>query len=194
MGILKNILALLGLVVVVVVIGGYVKFGGVISKVKQLDSEAIPTYVKMFNTVLETGDAAKGMMLKFKVNDDVSNDDVAESIKALAEEYNMRATGDTKMFTKEDAKPTEVKHARIISVCSLPTAKQFLNYSPEFGGFMPCRIMLIEYGNGDRFLYTMDLTLAIHGGKTLPPEMLELATHVKDAMDNMPRRAAMGDF
>lgn len=194
MGILKNLLALLGLVVVIVVIGGYVKFGGMISKVKELDPGAIPAYVKMFETVLETGDTAKAMIIKFKVNEDVSNDDVAESIKALAEEYNMVATGDTKMFTKEDAKPTEVKHARILSVCSLPTAKQFLNFSPEFGGFMPCRIILIEYGNGDRFLYTMDLNLAIHGGKTLPPEMLELATHVKDAMYNIPSRAAKGDF
>ena len=106
----------------------------------------------------------------------------------------MRVTGDIKMFTKEDAKPDEVKHARIFSVCSLRIAKIFLNHSRYFGGFMPCRIMLVEYGNGDRYLITMDLTLAIHGGYTLPPEMLKEAQFVEKAMTEIPSRAAKGDF
>ncbi len=194
MGLLKNLLALLGLVVVVVVIGGYVKFSDKIAQVKALDSEAISTYMKMFDTVLETGDAAKGMVLKFKVNDGVENADVVESIKALAEEYNMRITGDTKMYTVPDAKGNEVKSVRNISMCSLDISKKFLDFSREFGGFMPCRIMLIESGNGERYLYTLDLTLAIHGGRPLPAEMLILATSVQKAMENIPARAAKGDF
>jgi hypothetical protein len=54
--------------------------------------------------------------------------------------------------------------------------------------------MLVEYGNGDRYLITMDLTLAIHGGFPLKPEMLELATKVQKAMTEIPARAAEGDF
>lgn len=165
-----------------------------ISQISKLDDGAIPAYKNMFFNVLETGDPAQAMMIEFKVNEDVTNDDVAESINALAEEYNMRITGDVKMFTKEDAKPDEVKHARIFSLCSLHIAKIFLNHSRYFGGFMPCRIMLVEYGNGDRFLITMDLTLAIHGGYTLDKEMLELATKVKTAMTEIPQKAANGDF
>jgi uncharacterized protein (DUF302 family) len=194
MGFLKNILAALGLVVVVAVFIGYSKFGGMISQVKQLDSQAIPTYMAMFTKVLETGDAAKGMVLHYKVNEDVASEDVVESIKALAEEYNMRVTGDTKMFTMDDATGTEVKSVRNISMCSLPIAKKFISYSHDFGGFMPCRIMLIELANGERYLYTMDLTLAIHGGRPLSAEMLKLATHVQTAMLQIPQRAAKGDF
>jgi len=188
---LKNLLALIGAITLVVAVGGYAKFG---SKVAALDSQAIPTYIDMFEKVLETGDAAKGMVLKWKVNDDVENADVVESINALAEEYNMRVTGDTKMFTIEDAKGDEVKYVENISMCSLSIAKKFLGHSHEFGGFMPCRIMLIELANGERWLYTMDLSLAIHGGHPLPPEMLELATHVQTAMMEIPARAAEGDF
>jgi uncharacterized protein (DUF302 family) len=106
----------------------------------------------------------------------------------------MRVTGYVKMFTKEDAKPNEVKEARIWSLCSLHIAKVFLNHSRFFGGFMPCRIMLVEYGNGERHLVTMDLELAIHGGAPLPQEMLELAKKVQIAMDAIPSRAANGDF
>jgi len=187
----KNILALIGALVIVAGIGGYVKMG---SKVMGLDDGALPAYMAMFDKVLETGDPANAMMKEFKVEDDVTNDDVGESVHALAEEYNMRITGDIKMFTKDDAKPNEVKHARIFSLCSLHIAKVFLNHSRYFGGFMPCRIMLVEYGNGERYLVTMDLELAIHGGEPLGKEMLELATKVQVAMTEIPARAAKGDF
>ena len=190
----KNLLALIGALVLVVAIGGYAKFGGMISKAQSLDAGAMPAYMNMFTQVLESGDPAKAMMKEFEVQEDVENADVIESIKALAEEYNMRVVGDTKMFNIPDAKPEQVKFVENVSLCSLYIAKKFLNHSRYFGGFMPCRIMLVEYGNGKRYLRTMDLQLAIHGGFPLPPEMLELATKVKTAMDEIPARAAKGDF
>ena len=165
-----------------------------VSGTMKLEDGALGAYMKMFQGVTEHGDPAKAMMVEFQVEDDVENDDVAESIHALAEEYNMRITGDIKMFTKDDAKPDEVKHARIFSLCSLHIAKVFLNHSRYFGGFMPCRIMLVEYGDGRRYLITMDLTLAIYGGFPLPPEMKKLAQEVEKAMVEIPKRAAQGDF
>ena len=160
----------------------------------KLDDGAMKAYDDMFTSVVENGDPAKAMMKEYKVEEDVSNEDVIESIKALAEEYNMRIVGDTKMFNIPDAKDDEVKFVENVSLCSLHIAKKFLNHSRYFGGFMPCRIMLVEYGNGERYLITMDLTLAIHGGYPLPKEMLELATKVSIAMDEIPSRAAKGDF
>ncbi len=160
----------------------------------KLDDGAMEAYDDMFSKVVEDGDPAKAMMKEFKVAEDVSGDDVKESITALAEEYNMRLTGYVKMFTKKDAKPNEVKEARIYSLCSLYIAKVFLNHSRYFGGFMPCRIMYVQYGNGDAYLITMNLRLAIHGGYPLPPKMLDLATKVDKAMTEIPQRAASGDF
>ncbi len=160
----------------------------------KLDDGAMEAYDKLFSNVAEYGDPAKAMMKEFKVSEDVSGDDVKESITALTEEYNMRLTGYVKMFTKEDAKPDEVKEARIYSLCSLPIAHVFLNHSRYFGGFMPCRIMYVQYGNGDAYLITMDLTLAIHGGFPLDGEMLKLANKVDTAMTEIPARAAEGDF
>jgi len=190
----KNILAAIGVIAIVAVIGAYTKFGGMYSQIQQLDEDAIPTYMEMFTKVLDSGNAATGMVNDYKINDDVSNEDAAESVKALAEEFNMRVTGETKMFTLEDAKGSEIKHARIISLCSLNIAKQFLNFSRPFGAFMPCRIVLIERADGDRRLYTMNLDLVIHGGHPLPPEMLKQAEAVRTAMTEIPSRAAEGDF
>jgi len=189
--VIKNLLALIGALVLVVMVGAYVVMG---PKVGKLDSGAMPAFMDMFEKVLKDGDPAKAMMKEYKIQEDVANEDVIESIKALAEEYNMRVVGDTKMFTIADAKPNQVKFVENVSLCSLYIAKKFLNHSRYFGGFMPCRIMLVEYGNGDRYLITMDLTLAIHGGFPLGEEMLELATKVQKAMDEIPARAAEGDF
>jgi len=201
---IKNIFAAFGLILVIAVIILSLKIDDLDKEYKiseryniiekKMDKQAIGAYTEMFFTILKTGDASKAMVLKYKVNDDVTNDDVQESIQALSEEHNMILTSVVKMFTKKDAKDNEVKHARIFSVCSLTIAKKFLNYSPEFGGFMPCRIMLIEYGNGDRYLYSMDLKLMIHGGFTLPEEMYKLASTVDKAMRDIPARAAEGDF
>jgi uncharacterized protein (DUF302 family) len=160
----------------------------------KLDPGAMPAYDDMFTKVAKYGDPARAMMKEWKVEEGVSGDDVKESIAALTEEYNMRLTNYVKMYTKEDAKPNEVKEARIWSLCNLTTAKVFLNYSRYYGGFMPCRIMYVEYGNGDAYLISMDMTLAIHGGYPLPPKMLESAEKVKVAMEEIPARAAQGDF
>ncbi len=165
-----------------------------VTKAHTLDDGAMPAYDKMFSTVAEYGDPAKAMMKEWKVKDGIKGDDVKESITVLADEYNMRLTGYVKMYTKEDAAPTEVKEARIWSLCNLQTAKVFLNYSRYYGGFMPCRIMYIEYGNGDAYLISMDMELAIHGGKTLPKDMLEAGLLVKKALEEIPARAAKGDF
>jgi len=189
--VIKNILALIGALVLIVMIGAYMTMS---PKMAKLDSGAMPAFMDMFEKVLKDGDPAKAMMKEYKIDEDVSNEDVVESIKALAEEYNMRVVGDTKMFNIPDAKPDQVKFVENVSLCSLYIAKKFLNHSRYFGGFMPCRIMLVEYGNGDRYLITMDLTLAIHGGYPLPPEMLKLATQVDKAMREIPSRAAEGDF
>ena len=162
--------------------------------VQDLDDGAMEAYDNMFSSVTEYGDPARAMMNEYKVAEDITGDDLKDIIQGLAEEYNMRVTGYVKMFTKEDAKPDEVKEARIWSLCSLHIAKVFLNHSRYYGGFMPCRIMYVQYGNGDAYLVTMDLTLAIHGGFPLPQEMLDMATQVKKTMTEIPARAAEGDF
>ena len=165
-----------------------------VTKAHTLDDGAMPAYDAMFSKVAEYCDPARAMMKEWKVDKNVKGDDVKESITALAEEYNMRLTGYVKMYTKDDAAPTEVKEARIWSLCNLTTAKVFLNYSRYYGGFMPCRIMYIQYGNGDAYLISMDMTLAIYGGHTLPKDMLDSAVLVKKAMEEIPARAAKGDF
>jgi hypothetical protein len=61
---------------------------------------------------------------------------------------------------------------------------------------MPCRVLFVEYGNGDRYLISMDMTLAIYGGtdkKPINPELLADMLNVKKAMEEIPAKAALGE-
>ena len=71
-----------------------------------------------------------------------------------------------------------------------------LDHSRFYGGFMPCRVIYVEYGDGRRYLVSMDMTLAIYGGtdkKAINPELLADMLEVKKAMEEIPAMAASGD-
>jgi len=159
-------------------------------------SETQDAYLDMMSKLEESGDPAQAMMREWKVADDVSEEDVFEALKEYAGEYNMRYVGEKNMFRIKNPKPDEVAHARIGEFCSLTIAKKMLNHSRYYGGFMPCRVIYVEYGNGDRYLISMDMTLAIYGGtdkKPIPKDLFEDMLEVKRAMEEIPAMAASGE-
>ena len=159
-------------------------------------SEAQDAYAEMMGNLSKTGDPAQAMMNEWKVADDVTEEDVFEAMREYAGEYNMRFVGEKNMFRIKDAKPDQVAHARIGEFCSLSIAKKMFDHSRYYGGFMPCRVVYVEYGNGDRYLISMDMTLALYGGtdkKPIDPELMEDMLAVKEAMEEIPRMAASGE-
>jgi len=159
-------------------------------------SETQDAYAEMMANLSENGDPAQAMMKEWKVADDVSEEEVFDALKEYADQYNMRYVGEKDMFRIKDGKPDEVVHARIGEFCSLSIAKKMLNHSRYYGGFMPCRVIFVEYGNGDRYLISMDMTLAIYGGtdkKPIDPDLFDDMLAVKKAMEEIPQMAASGE-
>ncbi len=159
-------------------------------------SEAQEAYAVMMGNLSETGDPAQAMMKEWKVADNVSEEDVFDAMKEYAGEYNMRYVGEKNMFRIENGEPDQVVHARIGEFCSLSIAKKMLNHSRYYGGFMPCRVLFVEYGDGRRYLVSMDMTLALYGGtdkKPIDPDLLEDMRAVKKAMEEIPAMAAAGE-
>lgn len=158
--------------------------------------ETRTAYANMMGVIGETGDPAQAMMLEFKVADDLSEEDVFDAMKEYADQYNMRFVGEKNMFRIEDGKPNQVVHARIAEFCSLSVAKKMLDHSRYYGGFMPCRVLYVEYGDGRRYLITMDMTLALYGGtdkKPINSDLFADMLNVKKAMEEIPRMAASGE-
>jgi len=196
MNFLKNILALLGGIVILGIIFAYLKFdlGNKVIKASQLDPKAMGAYMNMFDAVLTTGRATEAMVRKVKIDPDVSTEDVIESMKSIATDANMLQVGDSKMAEKFDHNGKRQRYVRILHYCSPAIAKQFIDYTESFGAFMPCRILIVENDDGERWLITMAMELMLFGGHTLPPEMMEKAEHVRDTMYKMMDLGAKGDF
>lgn len=167
-----------------------------LKNITKMNPAALSAYTSMAVKVLETGDPAKGMIDRYEVKTEDSVDDLVETIKSLAEEYNLRVVGDTKMYTREESegKADEIYSVRNVSMCALSTAKEMLDYSMEYGGFMPCRVMIVEMGDGKKYLITMSLDLLVNGGFVLPERIGEIAEQMRVALSEIPRRAAIGDW
>ncbi|MCX6051275.1 MAG: DUF302 domain-containing protein [Campylobacterales bacterium] len=163
--------------------------------------ETQEAYAGMMDIVSATGDPAQAMMKEWEIVDkDLTEDAIFEDMKALAGDYNMRFVGEKNMFRlieAENPTPDKVVHARIAEFCSLSIAKKMLNHSRYYGGFMPCRVLYVEYGDGRRYLISMDMTLALYGGtdkKPINPELMEDMKNVKKAMEEIPAIAAGYDI
>ena len=196
MNLLKNILAFIGGAIIIAIIVAYIKFdlGDKMSKASQLDPKAMGAYMNMFDAVLTTGRATEAMVRKVKIDPDVSTEDVVEAMKSIATDANMVQVGDSHMAEKFDHNGKRQRYIRILHYCSPSIAKQFIDYTESFGAFMPCRILIVEDDNGERWLITMAMELMLFGGHTLPPEMMEKAEHVRDTMYKMMDLGAKGDF
>jgi uncharacterized protein (DUF302 family) len=184
----------------VVIFGGailFIKFDGMkrIDQIHKLDDNALPEYLKMFDKVLTTGDAAKAMIRRVKVDDDVSNDDVAEALESIATEKGIKPVGILPLSDEIEVRTGKKRGMiKIFSYCNPITAAKFVDYSMAFGAFLPCRIVLIEDKNGDRWLYAMAMELLIEGGYWLKSPMLKEANKVRKTIYDMMDMAAKGDF
>jgi uncharacterized protein (DUF302 family) len=188
---LKKILSFIGAITVLGAVVGYLTIG---SKVGSLHPDAMGYYMDMFNKVLETGNSADAMVRKVRINDDVTTEDAIETMTGIAEENNFLVVGDAKMSIKSSIKdPGGKRYIRILSFCAPSIAEKFIGYSEAFGAFMPCRILIVEDDEGNRWLYTMSMELMLYGGKPLPDDMLKMAETVRGLMYGMMDAAATGD-
>jgi len=196
MGFIKSIFTIIGAIVVIGAIILGVKYGASASK---MDPQALGAYMKMADAVLTTGDPAKGMIIKRKliIEEGTSKEEAIENaieiMDEVADEHGLAKVDEKTMprggkFMKDGGLYTHIR-----SYCSPTIADIFLTHSGEFIGFMPCRVGIVEDAKGDIWLYTMSLDLMIHGGHTLPPELLEYANTVKESMEQMIEKGAAGE-
>ena len=192
MKLLKNVLSFIGGAVVIGFLFIFIKFD-LATKVNQatdLDPKAMALYMAMADNVLTTGDSAKAMIRRVKVDKEISPEDVVDSLNSVATEKNLLVVANSLMSGGKKGG----KYIRILSYCNPQIAKEFINHSMAYSAFMPCRVAIVEDDNGSLWLYTMDLGLMIAGGHTLPPKLLKQAEYIRDTMYSMMDLASKGDF
>lgn len=192
MKLIRNFLALIGLIVV---IGGGAGYFKVQSLLSEFDVGIIPTYLDFAKTLFETRDPGNAMTLSVPVKDGISIDEVKESLKSLANSRNFLFVGEAPFYKQVEAvtgKP--YRHIEFLSFCDARVGKMMADYNNVYTAFMPCRISLVQDQNGKLWLYTMRLDLMIHGGKPLPSELRKEALRVWSVIQEIMKAAAEGDF
>ena len=192
---LRNLFALLGLAAVIVVIVGYLKMAPMIEAFNELDEKAIDVYGDMVVKLLETGNGAEATIWKVQVDEDLTIEDVDETVKAVANELNIKNVGELPLSEQVEAMTGEKsRYFKIYMFCNAMTAAQMLDYSDAYSAYLPCRISLVEDKQGRLWLYSLNMDAMIYGGKPLPPALKEEAMGVKKIMLEIMNRGAEGDF
>ncbi|MDZ7753902.1 MAG: DUF302 domain-containing protein [Gammaproteobacteria bacterium] len=192
MNIIRNLLALIGALALILAGIGYIQFQSFAAK---LDPEAFRVYQEVGGRFLETLDPGTALVRVEKVKEGLTPEDVAESLKSVAVDLDLLFVGEAPFYKQVEAVTGEpYRYINFFSFCDARVGAMMADYNNTYTAFMPCRIALVADPDGTLWLQMMDLDMLIHGGKTLPPDLKQGALEVSAALNELIERAAMGDF
>ncbi len=193
--IIWNLLALIGLVIVAGLITVFVQHGEGVSNLRDFDGKAPQVYMDMAKSLLASGNAAEATIWKVPVEDGLSVEDVEDTLRFVANEHNIKNVGELPLSAQVEAMTgKKQRFLKIYMFCNPLTAAQMVEYSDAFSAYLPCRVSLIEDSDGKLWLYTLNMDMMIHGGKTLPDDLKAEANGVKDTILDIMNRGAKGEF
>ncbi|HHJ35395.1 MAG TPA: DUF302 domain-containing protein [Gammaproteobacteria bacterium] len=192
---LRNLFALIGVVAVIFAICVAIKMAPMMKTFDSFDEKALDVYTSMMEKIIETGNAAEATVWKVPVNEDLSAEDVEETMKFVANEHNIKNVGELPLSKQVEAMSgKKSRFFKIYMFCNAMTAAQMLEYSDAYSAYLPCRVSLVEDKQGKLWLYSLNMDAMIYGGKTLPPALKEEAESVKAIIQDIMHRGAEGDF
>ena len=140
------------------------------------------------------------MAEKMPVNEDVSWDDAIEAMKLRANEVNFKFVGSSKLWKEIEAVTGEPSaKVEMFRFCDASVARKILDVVPEFIVFLPCKIALMEDGEGKLWVMTMDwdvswLDYSQNPNSHLAKDIREDAQKIRDSMRYIMEGAATGEF
>lgn len=192
MRLLRNMLAIIGFLTVVA--GGYFLYN-IWDATRDFDVNAFGLYQEFATKLLKTGDMADAFVWAVPVEEDMSPEDVKESMQSLAVARNFLFVGESPFYKQAEAVTGEsFRHVSFLNFCDVRVGIQMIDHNNAYGAFMPCTISLVEDKQGKLWLYTLNMDFLIHGAKELPPELKTSALKVRRTMREIMEGAAKGEF
>jgi len=192
MNLLRNMLAIIGFIAVVLV--GVMLFK-IWSATRDFDPDAFGLYGEFATKLMETRDIADAFVWAVPVDEGISAEDVKESMKSLAVARNFLFVGESPFYKQAEAvtgKP--FRHVSFMNFCDVRVGIKMLDHNDAYSAFMPCTISLVEDKQGKLWLYTLNMDFLIHGAKELPPDLKADALKVRRTMREVMEGAARGEF
>lgn len=195
MSLIRNILAIIGLLAIIGGTIAYTKISGELAAFNELDPNAKDVYSSMWEKLKETGNTADATVWKYPLEEGVSWEDAEDAMKSVANELNIKGVGELPLSEQVKAMTDkEQRFLKIYQYCDPLTAVKMVNHSDAFAAYLPCRIAMVEDKQGKFWLYALDMDMMISGGKTLPDDLLAEAKRVKEVMLQIMQRGAAGEF
>lgn len=195
MGVIRNLLAAVGLLAILVVGYFYFTYRDDIAAFRELDPAAAQMYAGIWGRLKETGNSADATVWKVPLAEGISPADAEEIMNFVANQHNIMGVGELPL-SEQVALMTgeEQRLLKIYQYCDPRTAMKMVDYSDAFSAYLPCRIAIVEDKQGNHALYSLNMDLMISGGKTLPPELREEAEKVREIILEIMERGAKGEF
>jgi uncharacterized protein (DUF302 family) len=168
---------------------------GTLGTIGKLEDGAAAEAGRMWDRWIDgNGDIAVATTWERQVKAGVSANDVAEILKQVAVERNMRDVGVLPLSKEMAARSgKKEKHLTVYSYCSPATARKMVDFSPHMAAYLPCRISVVEKDDG-LWLYTLNMDMMVKMGRKLPSPLKEEAMAVRDTIFEMMERASQGQF
>lgn len=193
--VLRNLLALIGLIAVVLMIFAAVKFAPIVKTFSSFDEKSTDVYTEMIDKLVATGNMADATVWKIPVNEDLSPEDVEETMRFVANEHNIKNVGELPLSKQiEVMSGKKSRYLKIYMFCNALTAANMLEFSDAFSAYLPCRISMVEDKQGKLWLYSLNMDAMIYGGKPLPAALKKEAEGVREIILDIMNRGAEGDF
>lgn len=140
------------------------------------------------------------MTAKKQVADEISFDEVIESMEIKANDVNFKKVGHSKIWQDVSAiSGLPALRVEVLQFCDAIVGRRMLDFSPEFAIFIPCRITVMEDATGDIWIMTLDwdatwLSMAWHPDSQLTDQLKEDAIRIRDAMEQIMHAGATGQW
>lgn len=167
---------------------------GTIKAINNLNDGAGGTFMEIWDKWVESeGDIADATMWEVKVDEGVELEDVIDAINSVGVKNNIRNVGELPLSEELHARGIESGVIHVMSFCNPETARKMIDFSPAMGGFLPCRVTIIEEEDG-LHIYSMNMDMAIKMGKKMSPELLEATMQVRNTIWEMLQKGKTGEF
>lgn len=130
---------------------------------------------------------------KIPVSEDVTAEDVHESIMSKGAEMNMKFVGHQPLSKELDARGIPGGQVDIYQFCNPMDARKMIDHNPIFIAYMPCRIAMVEDNKGQLWLMMVNLDMLINN-TSLTPAIKDMADVISGKLKQIIDFAKDGEF
>jgi uncharacterized protein (DUF302 family) len=149
---------------------------------------------------MDIKDTMNYMTTKYKAAGGLSFEEVVESLKLRANQLNFKLVGHSPMWKDIQVVLGDLESPRmeVFHFCDIKAGREIMKLAPESIVYLPCRIAVMEDGEGNIWVLTLDWDIAwmdsVNGSMGISPELAAMAKDIRDKMDNIMQAGANGDL